>query len=119
MEKIKQMALSRQIEVLTNLGVKFCIIDSDGNKHGNLEAVEPQTKKPRSPLTRPKGAVISYLRPFIENLKPGETVSIPAGEFGLKTVQSSTCSYLCTKHGPNRAITTQVAERNEVDVVLV
>jgi len=119
MEKIKELALARQIEVLTNLGMQFCIIDTDGNKHGTLEVAEPKPPKKRKNFGRPKGAILNYLKPFIGNLKPGESTSIPIGDFDLKTVQSSTCSYLFTVHGPNRVITTQNRETNCVDVVLV
>jgi hypothetical protein len=120
MEKIKQMALERQIEVLTNLGMQFCIIDTDGNKHGTLEVAEPKPiKKRQSNPDRPLGAVVTYLRPYLDHLQPGSTASIPIGEFGFKTIQSSTCSYLFTAHGPNRVITTQNKDTDCVDVVLV
>jgi len=120
MEKIKELALARQIQVLTNLGMQFCIIDTDGNKHGTLEVAEPKPVRKRTlNPARPMGAVRKYLRPYLDHLQPGSSASIPIAEFGFKTIQSSTCSYLFTVHGPNKVITTQNRETDCVDVVLV
>jgi hypothetical protein len=63
-----------------------------------LETIFPR-KKRSSPVT-PYGTLCSYTYPFVEDLKVGEKVEIPAvGNFTADRIQRSITSYLHKKYG--------------------
>lgn len=90
MIELKQIALNRALNTLTNMGCKFAVIDDDGKTYGDLEIVQPKT---RAKSKYEHGALTAYLKQFMDNMKPGEVVVIPIGNFNYKSLSSALSAY--------------------------
>ena len=90
MIELKQVALNRVLNTLTNMGCKFAVIDEDGKTYGDLEIVQPRT---RSKSKYEHGALTAYLRQWMDNMTPGEVVVIPIGDFDCKSLSSALSAY--------------------------
>lgn len=78
MNTIQTRVLINAVKLLDAVGFQYAIIDSDGNKTGNLEVV---TKPKRRKALYPHGEVIKHIKPYIDNIKVNTTVEIPVGKF--------------------------------------
>jgi hypothetical protein len=119
MEQVKVVARDRALMMLKASGCKYIVIDSDGGKHieGDLELAEPKGPKKRStPSHRPRNALVSYYKPFIENMQVGECVTVPFGPFdNERGPLSAAVSAWCTHYwGHKAAITHQSPSGVEV-----
>lgn len=113
MQDVQLKLLQRCIRDLGILGCTFAIIDSDGQKHGTLEVVEP--KKNRSQFEY--GAVTSYVESFIKDMKIGDVVEIAVNEFGQHRLQSSIASWFIYRHGVGSQTSTFNKEKNILEVM--
>lgn len=87
MKEIQQKYLQTAIRQLSILPVKFAVIDDNGNKYGDLEIVVDTGRK-RKKFLYPKGAISSYVMPFIKDLKVGDVAVIPVQDWNRKTLSS-------------------------------
>lgn len=116
MEKIIQINIEKAIKLLDACGCRYAVIDPVGNLYGELEVVVP---KKRSPNKHPRGELRSYIRPFVENLTPGEVASIPVLHYGFATVQSSVSSMVCAIFGNECCTTSRNVDANTIEVLRV
>lgn len=68
MEDIRKKVLDKALAMLTATGCKFAVIDPDGNKHGELEVIEPK-KRTKSDVSY-KG----FYEPILATIQPGEKI---------------------------------------------
>jgi hypothetical protein len=94
---IVRKATEAQIAFLRNSGASFKIILSDGEivVHDPNGLIDPQ-KKPikRGPSRNPevqRGEPTSYVTPYMENLEPGQTATIPC-KYHFETMRSVVCN---------------------------
>jgi hypothetical protein len=72
--------------------------ESEPNSFDLLESIFPQ--RTRSKAITPYGSLCAYTYPYINDIKVGQTVKIPAmGEFTLKRIQRSITAHLQKKFG--------------------
>jgi hypothetical protein len=90
MNTLHKRALDNAVKLLNAVGAQYAIIDSDGNKVGDLNVV---TKAKRRKALYPHGAVSKYIKPFIDRARVNYTYEIPVGEFDLATVYRSVSSH--------------------------
>ena len=105
MKEVQQVSLKKALTMLTAIGCTFAVIDPDGNKHGTLELAEQKSDRKRLSPAFPRGEVNDYFRPFVENMKVGDVVEIPAGKFGVERVRGSVCSWFVRYRGKGSANT--------------
>jgi len=77
---------------LNSLNLKFAIVDSDGNKHGDLN-IEQTKKVKRRRSIYPLGELRAYIMPFMQNLMINTSKKIPAGKYSPEVVRGSISSY--------------------------
>lgn len=116
MEKIIEQTISKAIKMLEACDCQFAIIDKDGNEYGELEVV---VQKKRSANLFPYGELKNYIKQHIDNLQPGDVVSIPALHYGLGPIQSSASSTACVMFGNGSCTTTRNREKNTVEILRV
>jgi len=117
---LKDRTIDDLLTVLRNLGCSYYVKTSEGAelKHGDIVSVKmapPQRRKRNFEF--PKGELGNYVRPFIENLKPGESTFVPGGKYGPDKLQSSTTA-LCSRLFGNKAYMTSTnREHNALEVL--
>ena len=74
MKDVQLKLLQRCIRDLETLGCMFAIVDSEGNKHGTLQTVDPKKQKAR--LEFEYGSITRYLEPYIKDLQVGQVAEI-------------------------------------------
>ena len=116
MKEVQLASLKKALATLNILGCKYAVIDSDGNRHGDLEIVQKPERKRASP-TFPRGEVHDYFAPFIENLEIGEVAEIPSGKYGVERIRGSVCSWFVRNRGKGSANT--VVSGNNVQVLRI
>ena len=113
MTNIERITLPKIISMLNACNFKFAIIDSDGNKHGDLEIV---ARKKRRPLQYPIGTLSSHFLPYIKNLVPDQAAEIPCLDYDPETIRGSIAAWT-SKHWGNGVCSTLVDR--ETNTVLV
>ena len=113
MKEVQSATLKKTIALLTAMGCKFAVIDPDGEKHGDLEIIEPKERKRATPAF-PRGEVHDYFIPFIENLQIGEVAEIPGGKYGAERIRGSICSWFVRHYGKGSANTVVVGDNVQV-----
>ena len=73
MKEVQLASLKKALATLNILGCKYAVIDSDGNRHGDLEIVQKPERKRASP-TFPRGEFTTTLR---HSLKTWRSVKWP------------------------------------------
>lgn len=116
MLEVQSKALQKALHTLNILGCKYAVIDSDGAKYGDLVIAE-QKQKTRKPSFFTRGEVRSYILNFISNIQVGETVEIPYGKYGGKTLQSNCASYLHGQYGEGSHCSTQNHAKQALEVL--
>ncbi len=107
--EVKKEALARALKLLAAAGCKFCVIDEDGNKHGELTVAEPVEKKRRRGRFA-RGAMTTHFVPFIQSLPEGGCALVPYGPFGVdaeakNSLRSSLASHCSAAWGNQTYIT--------------
>ena len=99
---LKLRAVNEAMLVLRNLGCSYMVLDPQGvmHPHGDLSALMPQQKVKAKPMSTraPRGSVLCYYKPLIDNLQPGDLVTVPytsstGVKYPPKTLHSSISSY--------------------------
>ena len=99
---VKQLAFERTLKMLDNIGVKYAVIDFDGNKHGTLEVAAP--KATRTKGNEPHGEITQYIRDHIKEMKPGDVVEVPM-KYGRERTHSALCSLAFRLFGKKNSVT--------------
>lgn len=110
---LKNLAIERIARQLENLGCEYKIITSDGTEFGTLEVMT--TKASKREHNRYVNA--TNYKELLKDIKPGESVFVPAGTAPLEGVQSVCSSYMVMTYGKGAYMTAQVADRNGVEVL--
>lgn len=97
MNEIQARTLESAIKMLKACGAQYAIVDSDGNKHGDLELKKlPKPKGARRPLKYPFGALTNHIRPIISKLNVGDVGRVPVAPYDIEAVVGGVGS-LCSK----------------------
>lgn len=80
--EVQKIALFKAIALLNASGVKYALIDHNGVKHGELEIIENKQRK-KTVTEYPFGSFSSHFLKYVSTIKPGESVVIPYGQFGV------------------------------------
>lgn len=99
-------AINKYVQILTNMGCKIAVLTPDGKTLGNAELKNLSVKTHRI-REFTWGSILAHARPFIEDLKAGESVHIPLGEFPMKSMSSTVSSYCTRKWGHETYMTRQ------------
>lgn len=113
MNNMERITLPKVISMLNACKVQFAIIDSAGEKHGDLEVV---ARKKRSPLKYPMGTFSNHFKPYIQNLLPDQAAEIPANNFNLEDLRGSIAAWASTNWGKG-SCTTLVDKQNNMVLV--
>ena len=114
MSGIQNVALDRAIKILEALKLKYAIKDFDGKILGNLEI-----KKQEKVLKYKRGSPAQYVRPYLQNLQIGETVTVPCGQFDKQTVAQSCSSMAYNLWGKGGATQTCRNGNNSIELIRV
>ena len=95
MQEIVKRTIAQAIKLLDATGVKYKVIDKDGNEFGEL--VVSETKKTNR--LYPRGAMFRYYHPLIKDMKIGDVVAIESGEFTTKSLQGAITSWATATWG--------------------
>lgn len=103
MEQIFANMLKKAIIDLKTLQAKGFVqfkIQSEMGEFGDLKLEPPKKKKIiRNPSNVPYGAIRQYALPFIQNMQPGDIVSIPINEYIAENLRGNVCSWCTTAWG--------------------
>ena len=80
--EVAKIAIERALKLLKAANCKYCIIEENGTKHGELEVVETKAKK-RAPSRFGRGTMQDYYLPFLKDVEPGKMILVPYGKFGV------------------------------------
>lgn len=116
---LKTVALQKALAQLNAIGAMYKIIMPDGAEYGTLVAVPPKPEKERKrrPNMYPKGEMIAYWMPFMENAKPGDVVLIPKDKFDLESLRGGITSWCTRNWGSDSVITAKRDDQVEILVV--
>lgn len=92
MNQVEQTILTKVVKVLNSINLKYAIVDSDGNKHGDLN-IEQEKKRKRCRSMYPLGEVRNYIKPYMRNLRVNTTQKIPVSKYAPESLRSSISSY--------------------------
>jgi hypothetical protein len=109
---IKNIAIERLSRQLETLGCHFKIITEDGTEFGDLEVVREKSKREANRFVNE-----TNYRELCKNLRPGESVFIPAGTAPLDGLQALCATYMGQTFGKGTYMTARQSERNGVEVL--
>jgi hypothetical protein len=89
---IKNMAIEQAVRLLQAGGASFHIKTDDGEWGGPI-------KKYKRNIKYPWGSLIAHIKPHIANVKIGDVVNVPFGEFDVDSIRSSLCGHLSDAWG--------------------
>ena len=105
MEDIQKRELIRSIKLIQSLGCSFRILSPDGESFGDLQIVEPKTRR-RSPSKYPHGSLTKQVKDHLDlNAEIGVVQKIPPGDFDLEMLRSVACSILTAAWGRDSYVT--------------
>lgn len=96
MHHLQQKGVEKIVNFLKAVKCQYKIIDESGNVFTNI--VEPASKKKNLPMY-PMGELTGYIRPYIENIKPGDVIFIPKGKYDVARIASTASTHLSHKFG--------------------
>lgn len=99
---VKEIARDRALSMLKASGAQYVVIDADGVKHthGDIDIALPKKKSKRRPHFMSK-----HYKPYVENLKVGESAVIPVAEYSLSELRKAISSWCCHMWGNGSNIT--------------
>lgn len=118
LSSLQRQLLTKVTTVLAGMGCSYTITLPGGEvlTHGVVTPEKPD--KPKRERKHPYGAVRNHIRPYVENLKLGDSALIPFGEFDASTIQSNASGYLSAKLGNSTYMTTIRYDLNAVEVLV-
>jgi hypothetical protein len=116
---MKSAIVERSIHTLRAMRAKFIIVLPDGETivEGDLKLEEPKLGRRRRNPDIPRGALTSYYMPYLQNMKPGDLVEIPYGNFPPAVLAGSISSRVCQMWGNKTTTTAQNSEKKVVEVL--
>ena len=93
--EIVKRTVAQAIKLLDASGVKYKIIDQDGNEFGDLVVVEP--KKTNKIYKHPPGTMYRFYYPLIKDMKVGDVVAIKNFDFEPRALQGAITAW-ATEH---------------------
>lgn len=117
MIEIQMKELQRCIKFITAINCQFKIITPEGEEFGEL-VVEQKKKRTvdRSSPRYPFGEIARWYKPFINlDLKVGEVMTVPFGDFDKKSVQSGVISFLVKSWG--KKTFTSVTTETQIEIL--
>jgi len=115
MNQVEKDVLNKVTNVLQSLNIKFAIIDSDGNKHGDLN-IEQVKKLKRRRSIYPLGEVRAQLMPHMSSMLINTTKNIPVGKYQAEVIRGSASSYATQLWGAGNYKTRVTADKRYVEV---
>ena len=115
MNQVEKDVLNKVSNVLQSLNLKFAIIDSDGNKHGDLN-IEKVKKVKRRRSIYPLGEVRAQIMPHMSSIMINTTKNIPVGKYQPEIVRGSVSSYATQLWGAGNYKTRVTADKRNVEV---
>jgi hypothetical protein len=115
MNQVEKDVLNKVSNVLQSLNIKFAIIDSDGNKHGDLN-IEKDKKNKRRRSIYPLGELRAHIMPHITSIMINTTKNIPVGKYQPEIVRGSVSSYATQLWGAGNYKTRVTADKRNVEV---
>jgi hypothetical protein len=113
--ELQQKALNNMLKGLQSLGCSYIVVDNDGGDYKYGDAFATKKKKGK----RPYGVLRNHYWPFVQDLKPGDTVKVPIGPFTMDEIQSGIAAKLSMQWGPGSFVTTRHAEQKVIEVLRV
>lgn len=110
MTPLQKKVIQQTVDLLVGMKCQFAIIDTDGEKHGDLVVV-PRKKKVRVQEFH------SYVSPILDKLKVGELVEVPKGIYKLEELQSNICARAYARWGAT-SVATSVNRKTDVVEIL-
>ena len=86
---IQTLAIEKALRLLQASGASYHVIHDD-KEWG--EAIKPKRVKKES--LYPRGALTAHVVKYVKDIKPNQTAKIPAGEYNIDSVRSTTTGYL-------------------------
>jgi hypothetical protein len=111
MNDIEKNVLTRINGALGALKLKYAIVDSDGNVHGDLEVVVPRKRKASY---YGHGVMSNYIKPHFALFPDNTSKTIPAGQYDVEVVRGSVCNMATKMFGAGNYKTTLTADRKGV-----
>ena len=115
MNQVEKDVLSKVTSVLNSLNLKFAIVDSDGNKHGDLNLDKPKKLKRRRSIY-PLGELRAHVMPHMVSTMINTSKLIPAGKYGAENVRASVSSYATQLWGSGNYKTRVTANKQHVEL---
>jgi hypothetical protein len=115
MNQVEKDVLNKVSNVLQSLNLKFAIIDSDGNKHGDLN-IEKAKKNKRRRSIYPLGEVRAQIMPHMSSIMINTTKNIPVGKYQPEVIRGSVSSYATQLWGAGNYKTKVSADKRHVEV---
>lgn len=91
-------AINKYVQILINMGCKVAVLTPEGETWGNAE-LKNYSQKTHKIREFSWGSILNHARPFIEDMKAGQTVKIPLSHFPMKSLSSTVSSYCTRKWG--------------------
>ncbi len=115
MIELQKRELAKAVKLIEMLGCKYKVITPDGEEFGGLTVVQPKPPRTKRNFSFPYGTVAEYFKPFIDiNLKVGEVIEIPKGNFKVEVLRSGVCSYLTRVWGRKTYVTMMTKDTVQV-----
>ncbi len=115
MNQVEKDVLNKVTNVLNSLNLKFAIVDSDGNTHGDLNVVKTKKIKRRRSIY-PLGELRAHIMPHLTNIMINTTKSVPAGKYDVENVRASVSSYATQLWGRGNYKTKVSQDKRNVEV---
>ena len=115
MNQVEKDVLNKVTNVLNSRNLKFAIVDSDGNKHGDLNLEQTKKIKRRRSIY-PLGELRAHIMPHLTSLMVNTTKSIPAGKYDVENVRASVSSYATQLLGRGNYRTKVSQDKRHVEV---
>lgn len=114
MKAIKE-ALNK-LEV-TNCAFKVILPNGEEHLHDPNDLLNPHKPIKRQRKDRPYGSLVSYYKPYVEDMKVGDVVEIPWGHFTAQELQSAVTAW-CGQNWGNGTVTSSKNEDNQTVEIL-
>jgi len=115
MNQVEKDVLNKVTNVLQSLNLKFAIVDSDGNKHGDLN-IEKAKKPKRRRSIYPLGEVRAQIMPHMSSIMINTTKHIPVGNYQPEVIRGSVSSYATQLWGAGNYKTKVSQDKRYVEV---
>lgn len=116
--KIESLAVEKLLLGLKNLGCSYVVIDKNKQKYEN-GVIVGKDKPYKRRFTYPYGTLKKYYLPFIENLRPGESASVPLAEFSFTEIQHGLTSTASAMWGNGTYMTSRNIKDKCVDIIRI